>query len=277
LRALIGLHLAVVLALALAPTPPALAGSSAMPSDIVNGILQHAEPYLKVRPCIAQSGESPAKYLSHALTLREVTLNSGEHMVVAEGTEGCLAFSESAVYMIFERTPSGYRWVYGSNEDPAEAKVGTDGSLSFIAKAVIEVWDQFVYQWNGTTYEFEPFKSITYDTVLDEKRPYAIAVHFPAGSSTTTVSGTATVNFGNRYAINARAGQRMTVELLSHTGSVPNLSLMYGTETSVADISNGKWEGTLPKTGMYYLSVDTTNPKHDHHHFDRYSLRIATH
>jgi hypothetical protein len=263
LRTLVGASLAGVLAL------------SAIPSDIVNGVMQHAAPYLKVRQCIAQTGETPAHYLAHALSLREVTLTSGEHMVVAEGKEPCVAFSESVVYMIFERTPSGYRWVYGSNEDPHAAKVGTDGSLSFIGKAVIEVWDQFVYQWNGTTYEFKPFESITYDTVLDEKRPYAIAVHFPPGSSAATVSGTATVDFGNRYAIEARAGQHLKIELLSHTGSVPNLFLTYGTETSVADISNGKWEGTLPKTGTYFLSVDTNNPKHDHHHFDHYSIHIA--
>jgi hypothetical protein len=61
-------------------------------------------------------------------------------------------------------------------------------------------------------------------------------------------------NFGQAYSFSARAGQRVTIELLRHGGRAPAVALSCRDDT-IGSVEGTQWSGTLPHDGKYDLDV----------------------
>ena len=88
------------------------------------------------------------------------------------------------------------------------------------------------------------------------QQPQVERVQFPRGRTTAVLSGRADTN-GRHYLLRARAGQRMIVHLTSpkkdiHFQVVP---ARVGGEAIESSVQSRDWEGDLPETGDYYVSV----------------------
>jgi hypothetical protein len=85
-------------------------------------------------------------------------------------------------------------------------------------------------------------------------------------------------NFGDEYVFEARAGQKLTINLTKYAGTHPSISLYYGDNISaIAELrATAGWSGTLPKTGTYHLFIDGTNES-DVTRRSAYAIRLAIH
>ena len=225
--------------------------------------------------CARESGLAPAAYVSRALELKGVTLRSGPRMMVAASTDGCLAVGQSARIFIFEKTPNGYRRVLKSLTLSDSWRVNADGTATLPTHQSMDVIFEATYVWNGAAYEFSPLKSHRFDVGLDERRPYEIPLR-PVRETPTTISGTVAYNFGDDYVFTARAGETITIELISHAGPAPFVVLDRDDDTSsLAELdSAGRWRGRLAKSGTYYLRISGTNESDAQLH-SHYTLRLT--
>jgi hypothetical protein len=88
------------------------------------------------------------------------------------------------------------------------------------------------------------------------QQPPVERVQFPRGRTTAVLSGRADTA-GRHYLLRARAGQRMIVHLTSpkkdiHFQVVPARE---GGQAIESSVQSRDWEGDLPETGDYYVSV----------------------
>lgn len=224
---------------------------AALPPAIVDVLMHDRE----IRECVAGTGApSAGEYLSKGFRQSIVTLRSGERMTVLVGNAACLSRGASARVFIFERTAQGsYRRVLDSMSLPDAATVGRDGTAMLPTHETMDVLLESVYVWNGTAYVFSPSRSTVYDVGIQKRAPYETPVSFAATGS-ATLSGAVSLNFSRRYSFAGRRGQRVTVETVSHTGSIPALSIWRG-EREVGESSQGFWTGTLTESGTYVLNV----------------------
>jgi hypothetical protein len=214
-----------------------------------------------VAGCAHDSSKTPEAYVAKAFDLRSLTLHGGERMTVAIAKDPCLALGQSTRIMIFEQTSYGYRRVLNDVTLPSLAQVSSDGTAMLPTHDSVEVIFEATYVWNGSEYVFSPSRSHRYDVALGERRPYEIPIAFAPGQSETTLNGTVAHNFGNEYVFQARSGQTLTIELLTHARPLPSVSLYFQSDASIlADLSDtGQWSGKLLQTGTYHLVVDATD------------------
>jgi hypothetical protein len=231
-----------------------------------------------VRACANESGKPADAYLAGAFDFRRVTLRSGEAMTVAVATDPCLARGQSTRIMIFERTDVGYRRVLNDVTLPAFAQVRSDGTVILPTHESMDVMFEATYVWNGTAYVFSPLRSHLYDVGLSERRPYEVQLQFGPGSQSKILAGTVALNFGNDYVFDAKAGQRIAIELLRHTGPPPMIALYFEDEvSSVAELADSSlWQGRALKTGLYRLLISGTGES-DETRRDSYALRLSIH
>ncbi len=131
--------------------------------------------------------------------------------------------------------------------------------------------------WDGTAYAFSAPHSHVYDVLLAQRRPYQLPVRFSAGESSADVAGTVALNFGEDYAFEGRAGQRVTVELASFSGRAPAIALSYGDGSPLADLGRARiWSGALPRTGAYRVVVFGTDDA-DATRQSKYAIRLTIH
>lgn len=82
-------------------------------------------------------------------------------------------------------------------------------------------------------------------------------VHFAAGASSATVTGSIKGDAGVDYLLSAAAGQTMTVTLKTSNSSSYFNVLPPGSQTAIfiGSTSGNEWTGTLPSTGDYTVRV----------------------
>lgn len=86
--------------------------------------------------------------------------------------------------------------------------------------------------------------------------PKPTRVQFPRGGTTATIKGSTNAWRGASYALGARAGQQMTVEVSSDAGDVSMQVLQPGGATGLNGVTEQKrWSGRLPKSGDYTINV----------------------
>ncbi len=222
-------------------------------SDIAKALLREAP----VANCARESVQSSLDYVRHAFDTRTVRLRTGERMVVAVSNDACLALGQSSRVLIFQRLPGSgrLREVLNATSVPSAVTVNVDGSVILPTHETMETIFEAAYVWNGTRYVDSAQRSTIYDVVLGARRPYETSVHFAPGRYGTTLRGTVATNFGDRYAFQARKGQRLTLRLLGRTGSAPWVVVAHGaTLLNMQNAGDRVWTGTLPETGTY--SVD---------------------
>lgn len=207
-----------------------------------------------VRSCVADSGQKPAAYVAASFVRKDVTLHSGEHMVVMIGNTGCMARGQSARVLVYRQTAKDYRLVYDGVSLPEEADAGTDGTLSLPTHETFDTIFEPMYVWNGTAYAFSPLRSDVYDLPLQMRRPYRLPIRFSPGTSSTILRGSAAENFGQGYSFAARKGQRVAIQILDPKKRFPAVSLWLG-DRDVALIDGNRWSGVLASDGTYTLDV----------------------
>jgi hypothetical protein len=229
-----------------------------------------------VAGCARDAGKTPQAYVASAFDFSGVTLRRGERMTVAVATDPCLALGQSTRIMIFQRTINGYRRVLNDVTVPGLQSVGSDGTATLPTHDSMEVMFEATYVWNGTAYVFSGPRSHRYDVALGERRPAEIPVAFASGTYGATLSGNVAYNFGDEYLFEARAGQKLTIDLTKFDSRRTSLSLYYGDDIStLAEIrSTAGWSGTLLKTGTYSLFIDGTDESDDTRRFT-YVIRLA--
>lgn len=223
----------------------------------------------------AKDAKTPLReWISHAFTLRQVTLRSGEAMTAAIGNEGCMAVGQSATVFIYERTSHGYRKVLDSVALSDFVEISNDGTAVLPTHQTMQTIFESTYVWNGGAYVFSALRSHLYDVSLGERRPYEVRLHFAPGNSATTVSGHVALNFGQTYTFNARAGQRLTLDVLKFKGRRPTIALYYGEDKMLGASDARKWSGKLSQTGVYALVVLPYNES-DESRVSTYSIRVT--
>jgi hypothetical protein len=82
-------------------------------------------------------------------------------------------------------------------------------------------------------------------------------VSFPAGSTGTTITGVITGDEAVRYMLDARAGQRMSVEMTTTNASAYfNITAPGATEAvHIGSVAGNSFEGILPAGGSYAVDV----------------------
>jgi hypothetical protein len=228
-----------------------------------------------VRACALDAGESASTYLTKAFKYKNVTLRTGEAMTVAIAQTGCLAHNASARVLIYERSSDAYKLVLDEYSLPEEVDAGSDGTVTLATHESMDTIFEATYVWNGSKYAFSPGRSDLYDVGLQERRPYQMRVSFAPGTSSTVLNGSVALNFPADYVFKASTGQKVTVELLAHTGNISTADLWFGEkEIDTSDSTN--WTVTLPNTGEFHLIVgggtesDETRKSH-------YTIRLTIH
>lgn len=207
-----------------------------------------------VRSCVADSGHSAPAYVAASFVRKDVTLRTGERIVIMIGNSGCMARGQSVRVLAYLQTATAYRMVYDGVAMPEHVEVNSDGTLLLPAHETIDTIFEPVYVWNGTTYAFAPSRSHVYDVPLGTDRPYQLPVRFAPGETATVLRGSSADNFGQTYAFSARAGQRISIEILDPQQRPPAVFLSLG-DRNIAEVGGRTWSGGLPSSGTYTLDV----------------------
>ena len=194
-------------------------------------------------------------------------------MTVAVGTDGCTSRGQSNRIMIFERTSGGYRRVLDDVTMSDAFDVSEDGTVVLPTHETIVTIFEAAFEWNGSSYVFSRARSHVYDVPLGQRRPYEVPVRFASGAFATTLSGTTALNFGEDYVFEARAGQRLTLELTRHRGHHPAIFLSYG-DREVAQLDAERWSGKLSRGGSYKLAVFGSG-ENDSTSVSTYTIRLT--
>jgi hypothetical protein len=231
--------------------PVAVAGGTEVPAALAAAVVRDQA----VAQCALEEGVDGGAYVVRAFDLRNLRLRTGERMVVAVATDACLFLGQSTRLMIFERRDGAYRRVLNDVTLPDVARIGKDGTAVLPTHETMETIFEAAYVWNGSVYAFSPSRSAIYDVSLGSRRPYQIPVKFTPGTHEATISGGVALNFGDRYAFAARAGETLTIVLVRHAGRGPRIYLAHGDHEQIADLSAGSWSARLPNTGTYIVGV----------------------
>lgn len=207
-----------------------------------------------VRSCVADSGHSASAYVAASFVRKDVTLRSGERIVVVIGNSGCMARGQSVRVLAYRQTADAYREVYDGVSMPEHVAVNSDGTLMLPTHETIDTIFEPVYVWNGTAYAFAASRSHVYDVPLGTDRPYRLPVRFSPGETATVLRGSSADNFGQTYAFSARAGQRISIEILDPQKRPPAVFLWLG-DRNIAELDGRTWSGALPSSGTYTLDV----------------------
>ena len=228
-----------------------------------------------MRSCAAEAGEPPAKYATHAFSLRNETVRGAGHITLAVATDVCLEYNQSTRVIVYRESAGKYIKVLDGVSLPERIDVARDGSIVLpVHDSVMTILEQ-TYVWNGTSYVASPERSTMYDVTLGERRPYAVDVKFAPGSSSITLRGTTALNFGDTYRFSASKGQRITIELLNGSLSKTAVMLTFG-DNNIADLDSPTWSGVLPSTGTYELNLFGSSKSSDTVKAP-YSIRLTIH
>jgi len=184
-----------------------------------------------------------------------------------------MAVGQSASVFIYEATSQGYRRVLDSVALPGFVTVSKDGTATLPTHQTMQTMFESTYVWNGKAYVFSAQRSHLYDVSLGERRPYEIPLRI-APRSGVTISGHTALNFGQTYTFNARAGQRLTLDVIKFTGRRPVIALYHGEDRLRESIDAPNWTGKLAQDGTYSLTV-LPYDENDESRVSAYSFRVT--
>ncbi len=252
-------------------TQPAAAAATTMPSALLAVV---ARDDAVVR-CAKDLEQSSAEYAAHAFTVSEFVMRGGEPMTLLEANTGCMCNGTTCRALVYERRADGYRRVLDEYELFPHHQVRPGGSAITLSTYESD-WTMFeaTYVWNGAEYAFDPFQTHEYDTVTKTRRIYETLIRFEPGTDSATLASYTTRELNKHYVARARAGQTMSVEMLSHTGRAPTIGVYFaGQKPNLVGGDATRWSGRVPSTGVYDVYVLST--EQDYHAPTRFQLRIT--
>jgi hypothetical protein len=219
------------------------------------------------RRCLTAAQQATASaYVTEDFNFRQLSLYSGERMVIAVGKNECGWQGQAARVLVFERTPSGYRVVLNDFSLPEHVVAEPHGTLQLAAHETTNTILQSTFVWNGSSYAFSPGRSSIYCVGPEREnvRPYELPIRFAPGAASTILRGTAFQNCGQNYSFVGYARQRVTIERLTPQPRDLRIPIVldFGRD-GIAYINGDVWSGTLAQSGTYRLSVFGTDQRDD--------------
>jgi hypothetical protein len=214
-----------------------------------------------IAECATETNESAAAFVRHNFKTTALTLYDGTHVILAESLSACLAHNAVTRVLVYAQIPGGYRLVLDDYSLPEQLAASTDGTVSVAGHETMEIVDQTIWVWNGKTYVVSPERSQRYDVSIGQGRPDVVRVRFAPGTSSTILRGSIAGAFGDNYEFDARAGQRVTIQVVK--GWSKNIRFdAYQTIRGSDDTkeltslnSASTWSGILPTSGTWHVDV----------------------
>ncbi len=229
----------------------AAAGATPEPAAVIGALFGHE----RFATCAMQAHASRATYAARAFGFQNVTLASGERMIVATGADSCVCAAQNCPVIVLERTAGTARDVLDSWA--ISATVRTDGSAVLTAHDNAALSDRTTYRWNGA--EYVVARSEIVDQRTGTAKPASIALRFAPGAASTTVSGAVSFGFGDTYVLRANAGQTLGVVPAAPQRNIAGISLRAADGTTLVDRRPGSWTMKLPHGGTYDVYVEGTS------------------
>jgi len=101
------------------------------------------------------------------------------------------------------------------------------------------------------------FVSLVMAACLMAQKAEPLAIEFPAGKTTATVRGELRGRQQTEYAVKAREGQAITMQLASAPAGSLRVKLYdpRGTETALRQLSSRRWTAAAAQAGDYTIAV----------------------
>ena len=244
-----------------------------------------------IAECADESGESAKAFVRRSFDNRDLKLYDGTRVTVAVSHSACLAHNSVNCVLVYTQTRDGsYRQVLDDYGFTDNVEASADGTVTLSSHETVEIITEATYAWNGTKYTFSPERSHRYDVAIgqgrsvargEQERPYVVRVRFAPGTSSVVLTGSVAGGFGDSYEFDARAGQHVTIQVLSgwsknftfdvyqdRPGSPDARDL-----TSILNVPR-KWSGVLPTSGTWKLDVTGTDSM-DHETTSPYRLVLT--
>jgi hypothetical protein len=249
---------------------------AALPGGLIDALMRQssAQQCIKTQQNYGDTVYPAREYLGRSLEVSTVKLRTGETIAVVTGTVGCFTAGLSSPVYAFQVEGSAYRVVLDDRAIPAMVKANADGTIELPNNELADTAVYLTYVWNGSRFVFSPQRSTRYQLALSINLPYQTDVHFASGTSSAILSGIYAYEFGPRYAVVVRKGQRITVEVLSHTGTAPAIDVEIG-DTWIANAVRSPWTGVAPRDGTYIVEIEGDQKTNDKPY--RFQLRLAIH
>jgi hypothetical protein len=249
---------------------------AALPGGLIDALMRQssAQQCIKTQQNYGDTVYPAREYLERSLEVSTVKLRTGETIAVVTGTAGCFTAGLSSPVYAFQVEGSAYRVVLDDRAIPAMVKANADGTIELPNNELADTAVYLTYVWNGSRFVFSPQRSTRYQLALSINLPYQTDVHFASGTSSAILSGIYAYEFGPRYAVVVRKGQRITVEVLSHTGTAPAIDVEIG-DTWIANAVRSPWTGVAPRDGTYIVEIEGDQKTNDKPY--RFQLRLAIH
>jgi hypothetical protein len=195
-----------------------------------------------IASCAKTAHATPLAY-ARRLNSWNVTLAGGTSISVFEG--GCEDGNDNdALYVFAARASQPYKLV--SRDFGFLEKLTPDGILGLMHNpGGVSVRYHDTARWNGST--FVPASSTMVWQSTRESKPAHRPLAFAPGTSSATVSGTVREDFPDVYEFDARAGQRLSVDVRPRRGSACRLAIAVEDGAQIARGSALSWHGTLPE------------------------------
>jgi hypothetical protein len=213
--------------------------------------------YPDVRECIATAEGGP-RAAEENMTVEERDLNRDgvpEYEVSLSGA--CVCGMVNCSIYLYRQNITGYELILdgasGLGIEPLKTSSNGYADVRVEARDTAATRSVTIYKFNGKQYREAGSSVVNMET--GETKPAYRRVQFKRGTSSTTVSGKASIALPDTYLLGARAGQVMTVQLTAAHKSVRFLVMSPTTRSLVADNAR-TWTGTLPETGDYTILVD---------------------
>jgi hypothetical protein len=233
-----------------------------------------------IAECATESGQSAATFVRRNFKTTALTLYDGTHVILAESLSACLARNAVTRVLVYAQTPGGYRLVLDDYSLPEQIDASPDGTVAVAGHETVEIIDRTMWVWNGKTYVVSPERSQRYDVSIGQGRPDVVRVRFAPGASSTVLRGSIAGGFGDTYEFDARAGQRVTVHVV--TGWSKNFQfdvyqvIRGGDDTRDLTTLNSTstWSAILPTSGTWNVNVSGAESM-DHQMTSTYTLVLT--
>jgi hypothetical protein len=177
------------------------------------------------------------------------------------GSGSCACGAQNCSIWIYRRTANGLEPIFDSMG--VELRVSKTAH-NFYDDLVVNSHDsastqyRVTYAFDGRQYHETKSEFVNLET--KEVKPTEVQIHFPKGTTSTTLSGRVSIGFGDTYTLAAREGQTMKVEFPSRKTGL-TLMIYDLSDKPVTNEWVTHWEGSLGSTGKYKIMVNSDSEK----------------
>jgi hypothetical protein len=208
------------------------------------------------RECVQQA-EGGISAAQENASFEEFDLNRDGVKEYQVELSGCGCAAHNCSIYLYRHSGPGYEQILdGSGMGLEVLKTSTNGyaDVRVGARDTAATESETTYKFDGK--EYRESKTMLVHLETGETKPAHRRVQFKRGSSSTTLTGRASLALPDTWLIGARTGQVMTVQLTAARKAVRFMVMSPTTRHVVAD-NVRNWTGPLPESGDYYIIVDS--------------------